>query len=52
MIKRTVNGRPVEPKSSDPQVLEKRMQAIYAVDKQAPSPRSKIEIRKLVREVV
>jgi iron-only hydrogenase group A len=29
-----------EPKSSDPQVLEKRMQAIYAVDKQAPRRRS------------
>ncbi|MDG6778597.1 [FeFe] hydrogenase, group A [Thiomicrorhabdus sp. zzn3] len=29
-----------EPKSMDPQVLEKRMQAIYAIDKQAPRRRS------------
>jgi NADH-quinone oxidoreductase subunit G len=29
-----------EPKSMDPQVLEKRMQAIYEIDKQAPRRRS------------
>lgn len=29
-----------EPKSMDPQVLEKRMQAIYAIDKNAPRRRS------------
>ncbi|GAB2874690.1 NADH-dependent [FeFe] hydrogenase, group A6 [Pseudoduganella ginsengisoli] len=29
-----------EPKSMDPQVLEKRMQAVYSIDKQAPRRRS------------